>query len=66
MLLGEAKREAGSDGASPYPQLRPTCVNLLLIWVETLGRVLWPRWSEESSQTTLNLAPFRTELETWS
>jgi hypothetical protein len=29
-LLGEAKREAGSDGASPYPELRPpmVCVKL--------------------------------------
>ena len=23
-MSGEAKREAGSDGASPYPELRPT------------------------------------------
>jgi hypothetical protein len=25
VLLGEANREASSDGASPYPELSPTC-----------------------------------------
>jgi hypothetical protein len=27
-LFSEATREAGSDGASPYPELRPTCAGL--------------------------------------